>query len=169
GDAILCRWPMHLRKAAHLPTVRAWLAFEMRGALWVSVDSPAGPLQVINTHLGLSGAERLAQINAIMGPDWLGHPACGGPAIFCGDLNALARSAIVRSVVAAGYRHAAMSDGQKIEGTFPSVRPLLTLDHVFASADVEVKKVSVPRTLLTRVASDHLPVIVDMTLTAGHI
>ena len=166
GDAILCRWPMKGMRAAHLPTVRAWLAFEMRGALWVSIATPAGPLQVINTHLGLSGKERLAQVRSLLGPEWLGHSECQRPVVLCGDFNAL-RSGVLRRVVAAGYRHAAA--GRSMRATFPSMRPLVALDHVFASADVRVKQVSVPHTPLTRVASDHLPLIVDLELSGAHI
>ena len=166
GDAILCRWPMEVRRVAHLPTVRAWLAFEMRGALWVSVATPAGPLQVINTHLGLSAKERLAQVKSLLGPEWLGHPDCRHPVVLCGDFNAL-RSGVLRRVVASGFRHAA--PGRSMRATFPSKRPLVALDHVFASPDVEVKEVSVPRTSLTRVASDHLPLIVDLELSGAHI
>ncbi|MDB6138138.1 MAG: endonuclease [Verrucomicrobiaceae bacterium] len=170
GDAILCRWPTTLRKASHLPTVRAWLAFETRGALWVSIDTPGGPLQVINTHLGLSGKERLAQIKALLGPEWLGHDACRAPAVLCGDFNAFMRSTVVRSVIAAGYRHATASlSGHRVRATFPSKRPLLALDHVFVSPDAGVTQATVPRTALTRVASDHLPLIVDLVLPAAHI
>ena len=49
-------------------------------------------VQVVNTHLGLFGPERLAQAEALLGPDWLGSPACREPVILAGDLNASSRS-----------------------------------------------------------------------------
>ena len=68
GDAILSRWPMRLRRAAELPTVKERLAFEPRGALWASLDVNGQEIQVINTHLGLSNNERIKQMEALLGP-----------------------------------------------------------------------------------------------------
>jgi endonuclease/exonuclease/phosphatase family metal-dependent hydrolase len=48
--------------------------------------------------------------------------------------------------------------------TYPARRPLVSIDHVFLSRDLAVASVDVPRTRLTKVASDHLPVIVDIRL-----
>ena len=48
--------------------------------------------------------------------------------------------------------------------TFPSRFPLVRIDHVFHSPDVNVRRVVVPRTRWTRVASDHLPVVVEVSL-----
>jgi endonuclease/exonuclease/phosphatase family metal-dependent hydrolase len=44
---------------------------------------------------------------------------------------------------------------------------VLRLDHVFVSASVEVLAAEVVRTELTRVASDHLPLSVDISLRPG--
>jgi endonuclease/exonuclease/phosphatase family metal-dependent hydrolase len=48
--------------------------------------------------------------------------------------------------------------------TFPSWFPVLRIDHVFHSADLTVHSALVPRTSLTRVASDHLPLLVEVSL-----
>jgi hypothetical protein len=51
--------------------------------------------------------------------------------------------------------------------TFPARLPTLRLDHVFVSPEsVRVTGVEVPRSLLTRMASDHLPLVVDVELLA---
>jgi endonuclease/exonuclease/phosphatase family metal-dependent hydrolase len=44
------------------------------------------------------------------------------------------------------------------------VYPVFRIDHVFISPELIVESVQVPRTPLTRVASDHLPLIVQMRL-----
>jgi endonuclease/exonuclease/phosphatase family metal-dependent hydrolase len=49
-------------------------------------------------------------------------------------------------------------------GTFPSLAPWLRLDHVFHSPDLAVAAVRLPRARLARIASDHLPLIVEVTL-----
>ena len=46
--------------------------------------------------------------------------------------------------------------------TWPALLPLFRLDHVFVSGDLEVQSFEVPSDNLTRVASDHLPVVVDL-------
>lgn len=163
GDAILSKWPLRVRHAAELPTVAARLAFEPRGALWVSAIHGDQEVQIINTHLGLSRRERLAQAQALLGPGWLGDPSCVRPVILIGDFNALPNSAVHRlfcSVLRDAHRHAAPAR----RPTFPSRFPVLRLDYIFVSEDVEVLTVQVPRTPLTQLASDHLPVVVDLAL-----
>lgn len=46
--------------------------------------------------------------------------------------------------------------------TFTTFHPLVRIDHIFVSRHFVAKKVLVPRNELTRVASDHLPLIVDL-------
>ncbi len=163
GDAILSKWPLEVRHAGKLPTVDAWLAFEPRGALWVTAQCGEHQVQVINTHLGLSGREREAQAQALLGVDWLGHAACQQRVVFCGDLNALPCSAVHRAfrrVLRDAARHVKASR----RASFPSRFPLLRLDYIFVSPDINVLSVHPVRTPLARLASDHLPVIADLEL-----
>jgi endonuclease/exonuclease/phosphatase family metal-dependent hydrolase len=48
--------------------------------------------------------------------------------------------------------------------TFPSTFPVLAIDHVFASEQVVIDAVRTPLDPLSRLASDHLPLIVDLSL-----
>jgi endonuclease/exonuclease/phosphatase family metal-dependent hydrolase len=159
GDAILTPRPCTLVKAGPLPGIRAR---EPRGALWAAVDAGGVTLQVINTHLGLTVRERLAQIETLLGPEWLGHPACQDPMILIGDFNTLPRSRAYRRLT----RH--LVDAQRAQPrprprpTFPSRMPILRIDHAFVGRGVEVVGCAVPRTPLTRVASDHLPLVLDL-------
>lgn len=163
GDAILSKWPLTLRRAGELPTVKARLAFEPRGALWVTAACGDQEVQVINTHLGLSLRERAVQAQALLGPDWLGHPTCQQRLVFCGDLNTPPFLAVYRT-----FRRVLRDVTQQIKtnqrATFPSRFPLMRLDYIFTSADIRVLSVQAPRTPLTRLASDHLPVIADLEL-----
>src|SRR4029079_19728035 len=61
GDAILSRWPARLVKAGPLPGFTRLPRFEPRGALWSAIKIEGMEIQVINTHLGLLGAERVLQ------------------------------------------------------------------------------------------------------------
>jgi endonuclease/exonuclease/phosphatase family metal-dependent hydrolase len=164
GDAVLSRLPLQLIRAAPLPTLPKRPRLERRGALWVAVTWHGRTVQLVNTHLGLLRSERLAQVNALLGPEWLGHAACTAPRVCCGDFNAWP------GTVAYGRLRRVLHDAQKRRrliwrrNTYPSRFPFVCIDHVFHSPDLAVTAVGVPRTRLTRVASDHLPVIVDIAL-----
>ena len=96
GDAILTHLPMRLVKVGALPGLPGKPFLEPRGAMWVEIDVQGTPIQVLNTHLGLLPSERLAQVEALLGPEWLAHPDCLGPVILCGDFNAPPSSRVCR-------------------------------------------------------------------------
>jgi endonuclease/exonuclease/phosphatase family metal-dependent hydrolase len=161
GDAILTARPCSLVHAGPLPGISG---LEPRGALWAAIDVGGVALQVINTHLGLAARERRVQIKALLGPEWLGHPACRDPMLLIGDFNALPRSRAYRRLTRD------LADAQRAHPcsrprpTFPSRLPILRIDHAFVGGGVEVIGSAVPRTPLTRVASDHLPLVFDLRL-----
>lgn len=162
GDAILSRLPMRLVRAGRLPTHPRRPDLEPRGALWVEVGEGPAALQVVNTHLGLSPKERAAQIDALLGPEWTGGMAAGAGAVLCGDFNALAWFPVCRRITAR-MRDVQMGRvGHRPRNTYWGRFPLWRIDHVFVDPALAVRHVEVPDDALTRVASDHLPVIVDL-------
>jgi endonuclease/exonuclease/phosphatase family metal-dependent hydrolase len=164
GDAILTSYPLRLVKAGPLPGLKLLPKLEPRGALWVAIDLGGVELQVLNTHLGLLARERMAQIEALLGPDWLGGPLAQDPLILLGDFNMLSRSRAYRRL-AARFADAAQRTGLARPGpTFPTRFPAFRIDHVFVTPLVKVRRMEVPRTALSRLASDHLPLIMDFDL-----
>ncbi|MFP3874953.1 MAG: endonuclease/exonuclease/phosphatase family protein, partial [Thiohalophilus sp.] len=164
GDAILTHLPQRVIKAGSLPGLADKPALEPRGALWVAIDLHGREVQVINTHLGLSPRERLAQIDTLLGPDWLGHEACRAPVVFCGDLNAAPSSPVYRRLAGCLKDVQAMAPGHRPRSTFSSRFPSLRLDHVFVTTDIRVNGIDIPGSELTRVASDHLPLLVELRI-----
>lgn len=164
GDAILTHLPMRLVKAGALPGLPGKLFLEPRGALWVAIDVHGTEIQVMNTHLGLLPRERKAQVEALLGPEWLTHPDCRGPVILCGDFNALPGSNVCRRL------RKRLNDAQielarhRPRGTFFGRFPTARIDHVFVDAGFEVTDIEVPDSELARVASDHLPLIVEVRI-----
>ncbi|WEX90782.1 endonuclease/exonuclease/phosphatase family protein [Sinorhizobium garamanticum] len=159
GDAVLTALPMRLIKAAALPS-----AGEPRGALWVEVDLADVNLQIVVTHLGLRGSERVRQATTLLGPGWLGGiDQRKAPVVLAGDLNATARSAAYR-LVARQLRDAQLQTGAKPRPTFPSRLPLLRIDHVFVGEEIDVAHCEVHNTALARVASDHLPLVAELEI-----
>lgn len=163
GDAILSLHPMRLVRADVLPGLASRPRLEPRGALWVEVMLDGRPLQVINTHLGLLARERDAQIEALTGPGWLGHPDCREPLILTGDFNApwqtRAYATLARRLLDAQHGHT-----KRPLRTFPSRFPLMALDHVFTRGRIDIRRVAALATPVARVASDHLPLVVEFEL-----
>ena len=164
GDAVLSRWPLRLVQTGRLPDAPNGQPKEPRGALWVAIDFNDQELQVLNTHLGLGSRERLAQVDALLGDDWLENPACRGPRVLCGDLNAQPRSTAYRRITAKLRDAQCELEGHRSQSTWFSHYPLARIDHVFVDQRIEVVAVEVPRTNLARLASDHLPLVVEFRI-----
>jgi endonuclease/exonuclease/phosphatase family metal-dependent hydrolase len=152
-------------RRARLPhDPRSWWQ-EPRSALWARVHVAGQPVNVITTHLGLGVHERVLQMQALLGEEWIGGIPEQEPVILCGDFNCLPRSA---PYVMASRRLRDVQKGRDRRplNTFTSIRPLVRLDHIFASAEIACLAVVVPRNDLTRVASDHLPLVADLRITS---
>jgi endonuclease/exonuclease/phosphatase family metal-dependent hydrolase len=167
GNAILTHRPSKLVKAEALPGLAGKPRLEPRGALWASINIGGTDVQIINTHLGLRRHERLAQVNALLGPHWLGHQACCEPMILLGDLNATPRSRAYQRLATHLRDAQALAKLPKPRATFPSRLPMLRIDHVFVSRGIAVQRVETVRTPLARIASDHLPLMVEFQIFRG--
>lgn len=164
GNAILSRFPMKLVLAESLPVVPHLRRDESRGALWMEIRLNCCSVQMITTHLGITVRESISQAEILLSSRWLAHPDCKPPIILCGDLNATPRSRTYRLF------SGTLTDSQRTLGqrksspTWPSALPFLCLDYIFVSPKVNVRSVSVIRNRLTRMASDHLPVVAEVDL-----
>ncbi len=167
GNAILSRHPMRLMRAEQLPQWGNLRYFEPRGALWVTVDIDGVAVQVINCHLSIWPSERLAQAGALVGIRWLADPRCQSPVVFCGDLNAIPGSPTYRRLMGVVRDSQSAMQAPRIPYTWFSRYPMSRLDHIFLSPDMAVSRVTVPRTMLEQIASDHLPLLVQMRLPDG--
>lgn len=161
GDAILTHYPERLVQVGPLPGYPRVPGLEPRGALWVEVEIEGQAVQVINTHLGLVPREQQIQAAFLAGPAWLEHPHRTGPTILLGDFNATASSVVYRTLTRRLGAARRLAPHPKPTSTFPSPLPVLRIDHLFVSAEIEVVDVSAPFMPLTRVASDHLPLVMD--------
>ena len=164
GNAVLTHFPMRPVKADKLPGLPGKPQLEPRGGLWVAIDADGIEIQFINTHLGLRPKERHAQAETLLGSDWLSHPNCREPTILCGDFNALPSSRVWRRLCTllrdTQVELANHCPKKTLFGRFPFAR----IDHVFIDSSIEVIGIEVPNTELTSVASDHLPLIVEVRI-----
>jgi endonuclease/exonuclease/phosphatase family metal-dependent hydrolase len=118
------------------------------------------PINVVTTHLGLSARERLAQMQTLLGPEWLGPVLDSQPIVLCGDFNLPPGTAPYR--LAADRLRDVASDGSEALHTFISTRPFARIDHIFVSDHFTIERAAVIRNYLTRVSSDHLPLLADL-------
>lgn len=164
GNAILSRYPLRLIKAGPLPTFNGRRLLEQRGAIWASVEIDGKEIHIINTHLGLDRRERMAQTVELLGEQWLSSPECCAPLILCGDFNALPLSPVYRTFKRVLRDVQRSFNGARPRGTYPSLYPIARIDHVFVGPEFSVERIEVPRTGITKIASDHLPLIVTVSI-----
>jgi endonuclease/exonuclease/phosphatase family metal-dependent hydrolase len=167
GLAIISRFPLEHVQSGHLTAADRARRAEARGALWVEVATPAGRVQVINTHFGLRREERLRQTEILLGVDWIGGLAPYDPVVLCGDMNAGPRSPVCRALASKLIDAQVRSKHYRPRATFLSTIPVRRLDHIFVSPHFEVQGVMLPRSPTAVMASDHLPVCVDLRLVGA--
>jgi endonuclease/exonuclease/phosphatase family metal-dependent hydrolase len=165
GNAVLSSHPLRLVDSGPLPVLGKRLGLEARGVLWVEVDVDGIAVQVLNTHLSILDRERRLQVATLV--EWAKRARERGPVLLAGDLNATRDSytgrrlaSILHDVVERDTE--ARAAGEPIPRTWFGRVPMRRIDHVFASDQLAVRRVEVPRSRLARTASDHLPVVVDL-------
>lgn len=161
GIATLSRFPVRSARLIRLPVdppqERAGGSREPRGVLHVVVETPAGPVHVLNTHLDPSGDDRwrrqegdsvLAVAQALARD---GRPVLAG-----GDFNATPESAAQQALRAGGLRDLWPGCGAGEGLTYPAAAPIKRIDYLYAlGAGVSCSAARVLRSD----ASDHLGVL----------
>lgn len=174
GHGLLSRHPIEVRRRGRLPD-GGRIRIEPRDAMAAATTFFGRELMLFGTHLGLAPAERAAQIDFLLGPDWLGGVTLQQPAMFLGDLNLTPGGALYRRLVANWHGRDGAVLFHDVQAhafahvacrTFPSFLPVRRLDHIFVTPHFEVVHVEAPANQLTRRASDHLPLVADLVLHA---
>ncbi len=161
GDAVVSRFPLSLRRAIELPGPAPFYCREKRAAIAIDAETSLGLVRIVNTHFGLGWRERLQQARLLVSAEWLdSSPEI--PLILMGDLNSLPGSRPYRAV----SQH--LRDVRNLVlpvqacRTFPTFFPLLAVDHIFINSGLHTLGVNVHRSPLSRVASDHFPLIAEL-------
>jgi len=157
GNLVLSRWPVASR---HRISLRQ-RSRKSRGAQLLLVETPEGPLHLVNVHLGLAEAERHWQMQRMLG-HMLFRSADPHPALVVGDFNDWRDTLATGLLGANGFRQVTTPPSRF--RSFPAWLPLGALDKAFIRGRITVRQARVVRTTLTKVASDHLPLVVDFHL-----
>lgn len=147
GNALLFADGWDVEKVAQIELP----GLEPRGALCVEFSKKKTRLRVVGVHLGLMAASRRRQYRAILAAL---ETMKERPTVIMGDFNDWSP-----------HRHVAGLEGFDLHLpglSFHSARPVAALDLFAVRGELEVRHVEVVRTQLTRLASDHLPVVADV-------
>ncbi len=166
GDAVLSRWPIETIRMDQLASDS--VDREPRGAIWLRVHFDGIPIHFFNTHFGLGRFQRVAHMTDLLGQKWIGGVELNEPIILCGDFNMLPKTLPYRAVVSRLHDVQNEIKNFRPQTTFATASPIFRIDHIFVSGHFKVRRVQVPRNHLTRLASDHLPLIADLHFKDEH-
>ena len=150
GNAMLTRWKVLKDQHEDMSDHR----FEQRGLLHSEVLVHGRSVHVVVVHMGLIRASRVRQVAQLQRFIQREVPA-DAPLVVAGDFNEWSNW-VPNALSTLGL----VSCGQKNPPTFPSLLPLLQLDHVFVRG-MEPLGVTVPRGRVWRRMSDHLPLVAE--------
>ncbi len=157
GNLILSRWPL---TRTHQISLRMDQR-KPRGAQLAVVETPEGPLHLVNWHLGLAEQERHWQVAHL-----LEHPlfreSTTHPTLIAGDFNDW-RNTLAHGPFARHSFHQVTAPRSRFR-SFPANWAVLSLDKAFARGLLNVSHARIVHSSLTRQASDHLPLVVDFHL-----
>lgn len=157
GNLVLSRHPI---KHRHNMSLRV-RGRKNRRAQIVVVQTDNGPVRLVNWHLGLSEKERHWQVEKLLQTDRF-HRYSGMPTVVAGDCNDW-RNTLHRGALAK-HELAQVTAPPSRFRSFPAYMPVGSLDKAFCCNRVVVERAHVVKSLLTRRASDHLPLVIDLKL-----
>jgi len=126
---------------------------EPRGAILADLETPIGPLRIIGVHLGLLRRYRLMQLGAIARalrtrPD--------RPTVLAGDLNEWGPTSALDAAIPQ------LDFVEPASHSFPAPRPVAALDRFALGDGLAAQAHGVYRRRPAAIASDHLPVWIDL-------
>lgn len=150
GNAVLVSAATRTLRVDHLDLP----GIEPRGAVVAHLEVSGRPLRVIASHLGLLRPSRKGQLSALFA-HLEACPPC--PTLIAGDLNEWSNKAGLGRLA---KRFTIVAPGK----TYHARMPVASLDRIALDATLELRDAGVLDTEVTRRASDHLPIWVDVSL-----
>lgn len=133
---------------------------EPRGTVIAELSLGAHRLSVGAMHLGLRRTDRKKQLDEIIDHvQTHNNDGC----ILTGDLNAWKK---VNRAMEKLHVHFEMAD---CGPSFPAIYPIVPLDRIFYSDNLQLRHSEVYKGKSTKIASDHLPIFADFAFGKDHI
>jgi endonuclease/exonuclease/phosphatase family metal-dependent hydrolase len=152
-----------------------WRGRERRGCLRVDIetggDSSGGDaaarrvIHLFNVHLGTAYIERRHQARQLVGDRILGSPELTGARVVLGDFNEWTKGLATR-LLTEHLQSADLRTHLRGTRTYPGALPLVHLDHIYFDPALELRQLTLHKSLTALVASDHLPLVADFRVRA---
>jgi endonuclease/exonuclease/phosphatase family metal-dependent hydrolase len=157
GNAVLSRFPI----THHLQHDLSWKTCEPRRMQRVDIAVDHHTLHLFNVHLGTAILERRHQARRLASIVSDRHTS--GPKLVLGDFNEWMRG-LATKMLSERLNSVDLRNYLRRRRTYPGVFPILHLDHIYYTGRIEIVGVELPRTRLSLVASDHLPLVADVRI-----
>jgi endonuclease/exonuclease/phosphatase family metal-dependent hydrolase len=158
GNVVMSRYPI----VHHSQYELSWRTCEPRGCQRADLDLGDGRmLHVYNVHLGTAVLERRYQAPRLA--SFVHDRRVPGPKIILGDFNEWMRGLATRTLSAL-FESIDLRSHLRRRRTYPGIFPVLHLDHIYYEGQVEVRSVELPRGRKALIASDHLPLVANLTV-----
>jgi endonuclease/exonuclease/phosphatase family metal-dependent hydrolase len=159
-NAVLVRPPWRVVRF-HIHQFHESRRFYPRGALVAVLGRAGYRVNALSVHLGLAGEERRRHAEELTNVT----AGLTGPVLIGGDLNESATSPAVRWVAERYWDTWAQGGDRDADGsTFPASDPTSRIDYLFASEQFRIDGAWVLNDAVAASSSDHLPLVVDLTL-----
>jgi endonuclease/exonuclease/phosphatase family metal-dependent hydrolase len=158
GNVTLSRWKFDAARHVDLSVPNR----EPRGALRTDIRVGTHLVHIFNVHLGTALRERATQAtlidrHLIKALDISGHR------VVLGDFNDWNHGLVTRTL-ASEFHLNDIRHHVKRTRAYPALLPLLHLDHIYLDHHFRIQTAFFHRSRRTLIASDHLPLVTDVTI-----
>jgi endonuclease/exonuclease/phosphatase family metal-dependent hydrolase len=163
GNVVLSRFPIREARNHDISVGGR----ERRGCLQADVRMAGNTcVRVFNLHLGTAHYERQIQARELMRQQMFSDRLPDCSRIVLGDFNEWSRSLASR-MLGARFESAGASFRGRGAHTYPGFLPLLPLDHIYFDRGLRLERVAIHRSRAALVASDHLPLVAEFSLSSA--
>lgn len=159
GNALLSRFPIQNQVLFDLSQE----GLEPRFCQRVDILVKGHPVHFYNVHLGTSRTERARQAKKLV--PFLSDPSLAGPKILLGDFNEWIKGPATKTLCNK-FQSLDLLPFLTWPKTYPGIFPVLHIDHIYYQGRVKVLNVEAPRTWLTMISSDHMPIVAELKVRA---
>jgi endonuclease/exonuclease/phosphatase family metal-dependent hydrolase len=153
GNAILTRWPILQSQEMDI----SWMRRERRGCIRADLKTPEGTLHIFNIHMGTSYFERRHQVRSLLSSKQI-IDNLSGPRLLVGDFNEWIKGLTTR-MLSDKFESLNLELHVRRRRSYPGLIPLVHLDHMYFERPLHVERAELIRTRLSKIASDHLPLV----------
>jgi endonuclease/exonuclease/phosphatase family metal-dependent hydrolase len=157
GNAILTRWPILSSHEMDISRIRR----ERRGCIRADLKTPFGTLHVFNIHMGTSYFERRHQVRSLLSSKQILEDL-SGPRVLVGDFNEWIKGLTTR-MLSEKFESLNLELHIRKRRSYPGLLPVFHLDHIYFERPLYVEKAELVRTRLSKIASDHVPLLASFS------